>query len=185
MPPCSGPWGTWPSSSSAPPDPISHRPASHRPADTRQIGAVTGWWWGPSSCCSTAASSPPRSPVPRTRPPATAASPRPTHQVIAAARPRIEATLQRPLGDMAIIQQRAPGSAPAPPGWPRRIGAVTGWGGPRAVAALQRAHPLDHRSPEPGHRLPPPPHQGMAPQPVKQVLSAEIFRLAFPINSLK
>ncbi|WP_223944219.1 hypothetical protein [Aeromonas caviae] len=39
--------GTWPSFSSAPPDPISHRPASHRPAGTRQIGAVTGWWWGP------------------------------------------------------------------------------------------------------------------------------------------
>jgi len=67
--------GTWPSSSSAPPDPISHRSGGHRPAGTRQIGAVTGWWWGPSSCCSTAASSPPRSPDPRARSPATAAAP--------------------------------------------------------------------------------------------------------------
>jgi hypothetical protein len=38
--------------------------------------------------------------------------------VIATAWPRIEATLQRPLGDMAIVQQRAPGSDLAPPGRP-------------------------------------------------------------------
>ncbi|GJB43565.1 hypothetical protein KAM369_40400 [Aeromonas caviae] len=39
-PPCSGPWGTWPSPSSAP----RIRSRTARPADTRRIGAVTGWW---------------------------------------------------------------------------------------------------------------------------------------------
>ncbi|WP_323077953.1 hypothetical protein [Aeromonas hydrophila] len=44
---------------------------------------------------------------------------RPPDQVNAAARPRINATLQRPLGDMAIVQQRASGSDLAPPGRPQ------------------------------------------------------------------
>ncbi|WP_223944223.1 hypothetical protein, partial [Aeromonas caviae] len=61
----------------------------------------------------------PRSPVPWASAPATAAALRPTHQVMATARPRIKVTLQQPLGDMTIIQQCASGSDLAPPGQPQ------------------------------------------------------------------
>ena len=89
------------------------------------------------------------------------------------ARPRIEATLQRPLGDMAIVQQRASGSDLAPPGRPQTCRHPSDRGrhrlveAPRAVAALLRAHPLDHRSPRPGRRQPPP-----FPRSTHQVIAA-------------
>ena len=153
------------------PDQIPLPSGGHRTAGTRRIGAVTGWW-GPSSCCSTAASSPPRSPVPRARPPATAAVP-PPHTP--GERNGAAAHRGHPVaapGDMAIVQQRAPGSDLAPPGRPQacrhppdrcRHRLVVG-----ALELLQHCSelPLDHPVPGPGRRQPPP-----SPRPTLQVIA--------------